>query len=85
MNSDRRNDERYKNYLFDLGYEIRRRALEAKAEAASARDSPTKEFETGRLMALNEVVSLMQQQAAGFGIPLTDLRLADIEPDRDLV
>lgn len=85
MNSQRGDDQRYKNYLLDLGNEIRRRALEAKAEVTSARDPATKEFETGRLMALNEVVSLMQQQAAGFGIPLTDLRLADIEPDRDLV
>lgn len=85
MKKHQRRDERHKNYLFDLGYEIRRLALQAKAEVASAREPSDREFETGRLMAFNEVVSLMQQQAAGFGIPLTDLRLADIEPDRDLV
>ncbi|HZI65034.1 MAG TPA: hypothetical protein VFF17_00580 [Thermoanaerobaculia bacterium] len=85
MSKNKHQDERYKNYLLDLGFEIRRLALEAKADMASAPDASSREFETGRLMALNEVVSVMQQQATGFGIPLTDLRLADIEPDRDLV
>jgi hypothetical protein len=36
-------------------------------------------------MAFNEVVSIMRQQAEGLGIPLADLRLKDVEPDRDLV
>lgn len=36
-------------------------------------------------MAFNEVVSIMQQQAEAFGIPLEELRPDDIYPDRDLV
>jgi hypothetical protein len=37
-----------------------------------------------RPLAYYEVVSLMQSSAEGFGIPLADLRLDDIVPDRDL-
>jgi hypothetical protein len=39
----------------------------------------------GRVIAFNEVISIVPQEAPGFGIPLRDLQLADIEPDRDLV
>jgi hypothetical protein len=35
-------------------------------------------------MAYNEVVSLMQNQAAAFKLPAGDLCLEDIDPDRDL-
>jgi hypothetical protein len=35
-------------------------------------------------LAVSEVIAIMQQQAEGFGIPLSDLRLDDIDPDRDL-
>ena len=44
---------------------------------------PTRE-RLRRVMAFNEVISIMQQQAEGFEIPLAELRLDDIEPDRDL-
>jgi hypothetical protein len=76
----------HKNYLFDLGFLIKERAFEARHE----RDefpvgSLEREFESGRVIGFNEVISIMQQQAEGFGIPLADLRLEDIEPDRDLV
>jgi len=79
-------DQKYKYYLFDLGYEIKRSALGARQEKANANEnSEDRQFQSGRLMAYYEVVSLMQQQAAGFDIPLTDIRLDDIEPDRDLI
>ncbi|MHB1133250.1 MAG: hypothetical protein ACYC4L_12825 [Chloroflexota bacterium] len=76
---------RYRDYLWDLGDVIKSRALEAKLARVGAKGSPEYEFQSGRLIAVNEVISIMQQQAAGLGIPLADLRLADIEPDRDLI
>jgi hypothetical protein len=76
--------ETLKNYAFDLGYEIKLRALEAVRERDAA-GSEDRSSESGRVMAFYEVISLMQQNAESFGIPLSDLRLDDIVPDRDLV
>lgn len=39
----------------------------------------------GRLMAYHEVISLMQQQARAFGVPLENLNLNDIDPERGLL
>jgi hypothetical protein len=76
---------KYSCYLLDLGDLIKERALGARREREkSPADSPEREFHSGRVIAFNEVISIMQQEAEGFGIPLSDLRLDDIEPDRDL-
>ena len=75
----------YRNYLFDLGYEIKRYALEVRRERdAAPKDSEERAFNSGQLLAFHRIVSLMQQQAEAFGIPLADLRLDDVVPDRDL-
>ena len=77
--------ERYKNFLFDLGPIIRRRAIEAKVEKDSAAPGTEEhDYLSGRVMAFNEVLSIMQQQADGFEIPRSELRLDDLDPDRDL-
>ncbi len=79
-------DERYRNYLFDLGDVVKTRALEAKKDRdRRGKGSKGYMYESGRVMAFNEVISIMQQQAEGFGIPLRDLQLDDVDPDRDLV
>jgi hypothetical protein len=78
-------DERYKNYLFDLGFLLKEYALETKAKKDKEIEENVKVYYTGELMAYHRVISLMQQQAEAFGIPLSDLRLEDIIPDRDLV
>jgi hypothetical protein len=76
---------KYANYLFDLGFEIKAYALEANRERdAAPPGSPEREFHSGQLMAFHRVVSLMQQQAEGFEIPLSEIRLDGIDPDRDL-
>ena len=36
-------------------------------------------------MAFHEVISLMQQQVQAFGIPLEDLGLDDIQPEKELL
>lgn len=56
-------------------------AIAARAVATEGGDA----FDRGRLSALHEVVSLMQQQAQAFGVPLADLGLEGVDPDRDLL
>lgn len=79
-------DRKYKYYLRDLGNLIKENARKAK-QTASEQEADTEDyqFQTGRLMAYYEVVSLMQQQAQGFEIPLEELDLKDVNPDRDLI
>jgi hypothetical protein len=68
------------NYLRDLGQLLREQALEAN-RARAAGD----EFERGRVFAFHEVLSLMQQQATAFDLPLADLSLDGFDADRDLL
>lgn len=76
----------YKNYLTDLGPLILERALEAKQmKQREVRGTEAYEYASGRLMAYNEVISIMQQQAGGFNIPLAELKLEKVDPDRDLL
>jgi hypothetical protein len=73
------------NYLRDLGQLVREAGEQAKARAASAQGKDDQVFERGRLMAYYEVLSLMQQQAVAFDLPLEDLALTGLDPDRDLI
>jgi hypothetical protein len=77
---------RYKNYLLDLGFLIKEEALAArKKRDGEKKGSREYSFESGRLMAFHYIIGLMQQQANAFGIPLEDLRLEDVDPDKDLL
>jgi hypothetical protein len=58
----------YQYYLHDLGYILLERAREAKKEKDAAADKGDRDYSSGRLMAYNEVISLMQNQARVFGI-----------------
>ena len=71
-------------YLLDLGQLVREAGEQAKKEAASA-TAEDKIFQRGRLMAYYEVLSLMQSQAEAFQLPLNDLALSGLDPDRDLL
>ncbi len=68
-------------YVSDLGKLLREYAFDAKKE----RDAKGSEFELGKLLAYNQVISLMQHQAEVFGLPLEEMGLAGIDPDNDLV
>jgi len=71
----------YKGYICEVCEVIKERALQAKEEEKSDKNL----FNSGRLMAFNEVVSILQQDALGMGIDLNELKLDDIKPDTDLV
>jgi hypothetical protein len=71
----------YRNFLLDLGTLLRERAGRASGEAR-AEASP---FARGQAIAYAEVLSLMQQQAAAFGIPLRDVGLDGFDAERDLL
>lgn len=72
------------HYLRDFGALVKEKALEAQQSKEAARDRDDYDVQLGRLMALQEVVSLMQEQAASFEIPLERLGLDDIDPYDDL-
>ena len=75
-------DSIYCNYLSDLSILIKEKAHAAKeGKAANAKD----EYISGYLMALYEVIDLMQQQADAFGIDKETISLADIDPDKELL
>ncbi|MDI1433326.1 hypothetical protein [Polyangium sorediatum] len=71
-------------YLRDLGGLLKEMALRAKKEALSASEAD-RGFALGRLMAMHEVISLMQQQADAFGLDVKDIGLEEISPEQDLV
>lgn len=71
-------------YTLDLCALLKEMARKAKMENQASSDKD-KEYSLGRLMAFHEVISLMQQQAEAFGIPLARLGLEDINPERDLL
>ena len=68
-------------YLRDLGFLIRELALDSKRSASEINS----DFAIGYMAGFHRVVSLMQQQAEAFGIPLKDIGLDGIDPDVELV
>jgi hypothetical protein len=75
----------HKNYLFDLGYLLREQAVEAKERRNKARGTEDEAFESGRAMAYHEVLSLLVSQANSFQLPIEDLHVEGLDPDRDLL
>jgi hypothetical protein len=73
------------NYLYDLGYLMKEKALQARETMRSSKGSSQYDYDSGYLMAYHEVISLFQEQATVFGISLEKLRLEDIDPEKDLI
>ena len=71
-------------YLADLGQLLKKQAMQAREEARVATDAD-RLFQQGRLLAYHEVVSLMQQQAKVFGIPLRSIGLEGLDAEADLL
>jgi hypothetical protein len=68
------------NYLRDLGTQLRADAIDAGRNQAGGG-----EFERGQAFAYDRVLSLMEQQAEAFGLPLDEIGLDGLDPDRDLL
>jgi hypothetical protein len=72
----------FEDYLHDLGVLVREMAMEAKAKAV---DGGRNDFVTGYMAAFHRIVSLMQQQAETFNLPLEKISLEGLDPDEELV
>ena len=68
-------------YLRDLGALLKKKALDAKRERSTVSEDA---FSEGKLLAYNEVLSLMLAQARAFGIHPDALGLAGFDPDKEL-
>jgi len=64
---------------------LKERALEARERKDAQAFEADHIYHIGYLMAMHNVISLMQQQADAFGIRRSLLRLDDINPDQDLL
>jgi hypothetical protein len=71
------------NFIRDLGALAREAALAA-AEKSTSSDED-RQFESGRAMAWYEVTSLIQQQAAAFGLSPSQVGLEGFDAERDLL
>jgi hypothetical protein len=71
----------YQNYLKDTCLLIKELALEAKQQA----QEHGSDFSVGYMAGFHRIVSLMQQQAEAFDIPLEEIGLDEIDADEDLV
>jgi hypothetical protein len=77
-------------FIYEICEIIKEDALDAKKEKDKAEKCKDEDVEgymyaTGRLMAYYEVVSTIINQAEALGIDLKDLKLDDINPDKDLI
>ena len=74
-------DKKYKDYLYHVCAIIKERALQSKKEEKNDKNL----FNSGKLLAYNEVISVLQQEALGADISLRELQLEEVKPDIDLV
>ena len=78
------------SFLFEFGFMIREAAERATRDADRARrdvegsDDPDRSFHDGRAFEYRFIVTLMQEQAESFGIPLEEVALEGLDPDRDI-
>ena len=79
-----RKRSKYQLYLQEVGHLVKKYALEVKNHAENM-EGEDRIFNRGIVFGYHAVLSLMQQEAAAFGIELEELRLDDINPDRDLL
>jgi len=68
----------YKSYLITLGEVISQYAKEAKINKELSIGTKHEQFATGYLSGFHRIITLMQQQAEIFDIPLSELSLDGI-------
>lgn len=74
-----------RNYVRDLGVLLRQRALDAKLDRDASVDCDDEDLKLGRLMAFYEVLSLMVEQAAAFGVDPEAIGLDGFDPEAELL
>jgi len=74
----------YKYYLQDPSFLLKERALEAKKDWKNASDED-EAFAAGYLTAYHHVLEMMKNQAISFNINEKEIKLDDINPDKDLL
>jgi len=72
-------------YLRDLGFLVKEMALDAKLARHASIGRDDEGVAIGRLAALRDVLSLMQQQAIAFGMELDEVSLGGIDAENDFV
>jgi hypothetical protein len=75
----------YRYFLHDLMCELKEKALNAKALRERFRNTELEAWHVGQLYGYHTVIHLMQEYAWSFGIPLEELLLDDINPEKDLL
>ena len=75
----------HKHFSRDCASLLKQMAREAKRESVTAKGTSDESYRLGSLMAFHSVISLLQQQARAFEIPLAELDLSDIDPQGDLL
>ncbi|GAB4187755.1 MAG: hypothetical protein Tsb0015_06850 [Simkaniaceae bacterium] len=71
-------------YLSDLNVILKEQAMEAKKDADAPKEG-LESYNKGEFLAYHRVFSTMQKQASLFDLNQEEIRLSDIDPDRDLV
>lgn len=77
--------ESLRNYIQQIACLLKDNAKRAKLEADSPREEDSADYNTGYLMAYHEVIAIMKNQAPFFDIEQKDIKLDDIEPEKDLL
>jgi len=89
-------DSKYKAYASELGETFLEEAKEVISEEKemikkleeqkkSRNDSTEYQFLAGKSFAYYRIISIMQQNAEALDIPLENIKLQNINPDKDLV
>ena len=71
----------YESYCLDLGTLVRETAMDARER----HQKQNTDFSSGYLMGMYRIITLMQQQAEAFGMPLEAINLDGLDPDEDLI
>jgi hypothetical protein len=77
-------NDTFRHYLLATNELILESARDAKRQADATRGTEPGNFDAGYLMGFHRVISLMQQQAAAFGLDVSDIGLEDVDPNREL-
>ena len=79
------NNDKYKNYIYDLGMLFAEKALDAKHNKDISSKSDNYDYNIGYLMAFHEIIDIMKQQAKVFNINEKDIGLSGIDAESDLL